>query len=125
MSPKPRENLSSVAAQFEESPRRGNRRGVTPELKSRILSRVTSGQRIADVAKACGVHPKSIYQWRSELRKELSMQPEFRKISVARPEFSRAKSIITKAKITIASDLSLEIETEDLVGLIRMLRGAV
>lgn len=53
------------------------------------------------------------------------MKPEFRKISVARPELPRAKNSITKAKISFASDLFLEIETEDLAGLIKTLRGAV
>lgn len=125
MKPEPREYLSSVAEQFAQLPRRGNRRCVTPELKSRIVSLVTSGQRIADVAKACGVHPMSIYQWRAELRKGLSRKPEFRKISVARPAFSPARSSITKAKIAFASDLWLEIETDDLAELIRTLRGAV
>ena len=119
------ENLSKVAAQFAELPRRGNRRCITPELKARILGLVNSGQRVSDVAKACGVHPVSICQWRAQLRKELTQKPSFHKIAVAALEPQRRPSLVTKAKIALSADLSLEIETEDLAGLIRVLRGAV
>jgi transposase len=65
------------------------RRGYPPEFRQRVLDLVSSGRRVADLARDLGVSNQTIYTWRRQEAIDRGLVPGL--TSVEREELAAAK----------------------------------
>lgn len=68
---------------------------IAPEIKSEILEKVKSGERVVDVAKQYGIYHKTIYVWMSHKVNQTNEQLEISKLKRHNEELLRMVGELT------------------------------
>lgn len=104
-------DLNELGERFSKH-RAGRRRGRLPkELKEAVLDAVAQGNRVSDVAAACGLNPVQVYRWKGQLRPGLSdkkSSPLIRRVSV-RQETEKVRAILPGGAIIEVSPSQIEL----------------
>jgi transposase len=82
--------------------RRGGpgRRGYPPELRRRVVDLLTTGRKVADVARDLGVSEQAIYGWRRQERIDRGLEPGLSTLEGA--ELAAAKRRIRELEAELA-----------------------
>lgn len=117
--------LVRVAEEIGRSRGAGKRGRVPKDLQKRVLSLVTSGVSIGQVAKSCGLSAGLIYKWRTDLRRSCRSGDLVKRLAVVPEQANPAVPAVHCSRVAriLVNDLVIEIDAGSLPDVIAALRA--
>ena len=101
----------------------GKRSRVPKDLRKRVLSLVTSGVSVGQVARSCGLSASLIYKWRTELFRPYRSEGLVKRLTVVSDSIKPDTSSSPFAARIVVKDIVIEIDVNSLPDVISALRA--